>query len=67
MKKTVFFLMIFLVPVFLLSLIGSQLRIVASGSSPRTARSMRLYDDYYAVVIGVSDYQYWPKLPNAAK
>jgi len=26
-----------------------------------------LYKDYHAVVIGVSDYDHWPKLPNAAK
>ena len=66
MKKTVFFLMIFLAPVFLLSLNGAAadrgIRIVA-----KNGRSMRLYDDYHAVVIGVSNYQYWPKLPNAAK
>ena len=24
-----------------------------------------LYKDYHAVVIGVSDYDHWPKLPNA--
>ena len=30
-------------------------------------KNMRLYDDYHAVVVGVSDYQYWPKLPNAAR
>ena len=26
-----------------------------------------LYKDYHAVVIGVSDYDHWPKLPNAVK
>jgi uncharacterized caspase-like protein len=26
-----------------------------------------LYKDYHAVVIGVSDYEHWPKLPNAVK
>lgn len=26
-----------------------------------------LYKDYYALVVGVSDYEYWPDLPNAAK
>jgi len=26
-----------------------------------------LYKDYHAVVIGVSDYEHWPKVPNAVK
>jgi len=29
--------------------------------------SLFLYNDYYALVIGVSSYQQWPKLPNAVK
>jgi hypothetical protein len=30
-------------------------------------QSLYLYKDYQAVVIGVSDYDHWPKLPNAVK
>ncbi len=30
-------------------------------------QALYLYKDYHAVVIGVSDYDHWPKLPNAVK
>ncbi len=33
----------------------------------RDGQPLYLYMDYYAVVIGVSDYDHWPKLPNAVK
>ena len=33
----------------------------------RDGQTLYLYKDYYAVVIGVSDYDHWPKLPNAVK
>jgi len=29
--------------------------------------SLYLYKSYHAMVIGISDYEYWPKLPNAIK
>lgn len=29
--------------------------------------SLYLYKSYHAMVIGISDYEYWPKLPNATK
>jgi len=33
----------------------------------KNGQSLYLYKDYKAIVIGVSDYHYWPKLPNAVK
>jgi len=33
----------------------------------RDGQPLYLYKDYHAVVIGVSDYDHWPKLPNAVK
>ena len=33
----------------------------------KEGKSIDLYKDYHAVVIGVSDYDDWPDLPNAAK
>lgn len=32
----------------------------------RQGNSFELYKDYYALVVGVSDYEHWPKLRNAA-
>ena len=37
------------------------IRIVA-----KSGESLYLYKDYYALVIGVSEYDEWPDLPNAA-
>lgn len=33
----------------------------------RQGQTVYLYKDYHALVIGVSDYDYWPKLPNGVK
>jgi len=33
----------------------------------KRGQSVYLYQDYQALVVGVSDYEQWPKLPNAAK
>jgi hypothetical protein len=33
----------------------------------RDGEPLYLYKDYHAVVIGVSDYDHWPKLPNVVK
>jgi len=32
----------------------------------KQGQKVRLYSDYYALVVGISDYEWWPKLPNAA-
>lgn len=29
-------------------------------------QSLYLYKDYHALIVGISDYEWWPKLPNAA-
>ena len=31
----------------------------------KEGKSLYLYKDYHAVVVGVSNYEKWPKLPNA--
>ena len=31
----------------------------------KEGKSLVLYKDYYALVVGISDYEQWPKLPNA--
>ena len=31
----------------------------------KEGQSLYLYKDYYALVVGISDYERWPKLPNA--
>jgi len=33
----------------------------------KNGQSLYLYKDYHAVVIGIGDYDHWPKLPNAVK
>jgi hypothetical protein len=33
----------------------------------RDGQPLYIYKDYHAVVIGVSDYDHWPKLPNAVR
>lgn len=33
----------------------------------KEGKSIGLYNDYHAIVIGISDYDYWPDLPNAVK
>ena len=34
---------------------------------PRKGQPMYLYKDYHALVVGVSDYEYWPDLPGAVR
>ena len=31
-----------------------------------TGESLDIYKDYHALIVGVSDYDRWPDLPNAA-
>lgn len=33
----------------------------------RQGQTVYLYKDYHALVMGISDYDYWPKLPNSVK
>lgn len=54
---------------FLLALIltASPLHAVTRGLRvvTKSGESLSLYKEYYAIVVGVSDYEKWPKLPNA--
>ena len=64
MKKFAFFiilslLMTLLIPAYL-SATTRGIRVIA-----KTGQSLYLYKDYHALVVGVSDYEKWPRLPNA--
>jgi formylglycine-generating enzyme required for sulfatase activity len=50
-----------------LSLISSHLFATTRGIRviAKTGQSLYLYKDYHALVVGVSNYEKWPKLPNA--
>ena len=56
-----------LLPVFLV--LPSHLFAATRGISvvSKKGETFYLYKDYYALVIGVSDYDKWPDLPNASK
>lgn len=68
MKKISFFtfigilmaVIIFTSPLFAETMRG--IRVVS-----KKGDSLYLYKSYHAMVIGISDYEYWPKLPNATK
>lgn len=64
MKKMSFFLILSVVAVLFIS---SHLSAATRGVSviSKHGQSLYLYNDYQALVIGVSDYERWPKLPNA--
>lgn len=34
---------------------------------PKEEKEIELYQDYQALVVGISNYERWPKLPNAAE
>jgi len=52
---------------FLLSLLSSHLFAATRGIRviAKEGQSLYLYRDYHALVVGVSSYERWPKLPNA--
>ena len=54
---------------FLLLLIPSHLSSTTRGIQvvSKEGQALYLYKDYHAIVIGVSNYDHWPKLPNAVK
>ena len=68
MKKISFFtflgilmaVIIFTSPLFAETMRG--IRVVS-----KKGDSLYLYKSYHAMIIGISDYEYWPKLPNATK
>ena len=45
-----------------LSAVSRGIRVV-----PKNGQELYLYKDYHALVIGISDYERWPDLPNAVK
>jgi len=55
-------LIAFLNPASYLFAASRGIQVVSKEGQP-----LYLYKDYQAVVIGVSDYEHWPKLPNAVK
>ena len=64
MKKSAFFIILsllitLLIPAYL-SATTRGIRVVA-----KTGQSLYLYKNYHALVVGVSDYEKWPRLPNA--
>jgi len=66
MKKISFFIILSLLG---LSLISSHLFAATRGIRvvAKSGESLYLYKDYHALVVGVSNYEKWPDLPNAAK
>jgi hypothetical protein len=66
MKHFSRYLWIILLLAFLLP--ASQLPATTRGIHvvSKKGQALYLYKDYHALVIGVSDYEWWPKLPNAA-
>ncbi len=64
MKKSAFFIILSLVITLLipayLSATTRGIRVTA-----KTGQSLYLYKNYHALVVGVSDYEKWPMLPNA--
>ena len=57
----IFLLISLLFPTFSLSATRGIRNVTESGDT------LFLYKDYYALVVGVSDYEKWPDLPNAVK
>ena len=66
MKKISFLIIL---PLLLLFLVSSPLLATTRGIRivAKSGESLYLYKDYHALVVGVSDYETWPDLPNATK
>ncbi len=65
MSKRVYLIIILLIPIFCIFLFGQRgMKINVKTSE---GSSLELYKQYRALIIGVSDYLYWPRLPNAVK
>jgi uncharacterized caspase-like protein len=66
MKKIIFLIIL---PLLLFPLISSPLLATTRGIRvvSKHGQSLYLYKDYHALVMGVSDYEKWPDLPNAIK
>jgi len=65
MKKTIFFIILPLLSITLL--IPDNLCATSRGISiiSKHGDTLNLYKDYHALVIGITNYERWPRLPNA--
>jgi hypothetical protein len=65
MKKT--FLFFFILMILSVICIASRVSAANRGISvvSKQGQSLHFYNDYQALVVGVSNYELWPKLPNA--
>lgn len=63
MRKNVIIFTVIIVSVFLAANLPAKGIQVKAKSSDR----LHLYKDYHALVVGVSNYEKWPRLPNATK
>lgn len=64
MKKISFLIIL---PLLLFPLISFTLSATTRGIKVTSieGQSLFLYKDYYALVVGISNYEKWPRLPNA--
>ena len=67
MRKFHFFTLMALIIVILI--LGGGVLATNRGISviSKQGESLHLYKDYHALVVGISNYERWPKLPNAVK
>ena len=67
MKRLVFFILLSSLGISLI--ISPHLSATTRGIRVTTdqGKSFYLYKDYYALVMGVSNYERWPRLPNAVR
>jgi len=64
MKKATFLLIFSVLAILIIS---SHVSAATRGISvvSKDGQTLDLYNDYHALVVGVSDYKWWPRLPNA--
>ena len=67
MKRLFLFILLLSLSIFLI--ISSHVSATSRGIRVATeqGKSVYLYKDYYALVVGVRNYEKWPRLPNAVK
>jgi hypothetical protein len=67
MKKRIYFLSVLFLLLFLVFPLSSFSTTRGISVTAKKGQSLYLYKDYYALVVGISDYEKWPDLPSAAK
>jgi hypothetical protein len=67
MKKRIYFLSLLFLLLFLVFPLSSFSTTRGISVTAKKGQSLYLYKDYYALVVGISDYEKWPDLPSAAK